>query len=360
MNAVDSPKGPETLLASEIPEKSVRVESMTEQALGASRPAHHDLRGGYRNPWPSSPAHGFGSFLKWILTRKRRPTGPDILRSVVPNSAISRLDDHALSVTWIGHSTFLIRSAGISVLTDPIWSERASPVPFAGPRRHTPPGVPLEELPPVNAVFISHDHYDHLDDATTRFLIDRYPLAKWITPLGVSAFFRKRGARDVIELDWWESYSFGEISAFCTPARHFSGRYPWNRNATLWSGWVIGLGDRRVFFAGDTAFHPDFADIAGRFGPLDAAILPIGAYDPRWFMQAVHMNPEEAVAAWSGIAETAGNDECVFIPSHWGTFRLTDEPLDEPPRRLRNLWSRAGFSPERLWLLAPGETRWHN
>lgn len=260
-------------------------------------------------------------------------------------------------MTWIGHSSFLIQAGGLSVLTDPIWSMRASPLQFAGPHRHTPPGLPFEKLPSIDAVFLSHDHYDHLDDHTVRRLIGRFPAAKWIIPLGLREFLVKRGATDIVEMDWWGSQTFGGISAFCTPAMHFSGRYPWNRNATLWAGWVIGLGDYHVFFAGDTGLHPEFANIAQRLGPFDAAILPIGAYDPRWFMQPVHMSPEDAVAAYSGIAGAGGSSDCIFIPSHWGTFRLTDEPLDEPPKRLEAAWSEAALPEARMWLLRPGETR---
>lgn len=297
-----------------------------------------------------------------ITRRRRRPAGGEVIASTVPTASASTtaLPDSreaGLAVTWIGHSTFLIQSGGVSVLTDPIWSDRASPVQFAGPRRHIPPGLPFEKLPPVDAIFLSHDHYDHLDNGTVRRLIERFPRAKWVTPLGVARFLEKRGAADVTGMDWWENRTLGTVSASCTPAAHFSGRYPWKRNATLWSGWIIGLGRHRLFFAGDTGFHPEFADIAVRFGPLDAAILPIGAYEPRWFMQPVHMNPEDAVTAYSRIAG-AGSKACIFIPSHWGTFRLTDEPLDEPPRRLQAAWSAAGLPDRSIWMLQQGEVRW--
>jgi N-acyl-phosphatidylethanolamine-hydrolysing phospholipase D len=167
---------------------------------------------------------------------------------------------------------------------------------------------------------------------------------------------RQRGAANVAELDWWESRRFGRVSVDCTPAQHFSGRYPWNRNATLWVGWVIGLDGKRVLFGGDTGLHPEFANIARRFGPLHAAILPIGAYEPRWFMQPVHMNPEDATEAYRQISHSDGSGECICVPSHWGTFRLTDEPLDEPPRRLVGAWTAAALPESRLGLLNLGET----
>lgn len=298
------------------------------QPADPSRGAHHHPGGGFRNPWPWSQPHG------------------------IPPDAT----EPGLAITWIGHSTFLIQSDGLSVLTDPIWSERASPVQFAGPRRHTAPGMKFDELPAIDAVFLSHDHYDHLDNGAVRRLIARYPEAAWITPLGVGDFLRKRGAVEVAEMDWWQSRTFGRISADCTPAQHFSGRYPWNRNGTLWAGWLIGLGDKRVLFAGDTGLHPEFAEIARRFGPLHVAILPIGAYEPRWFMQPVHMNPEDARDAYLRLKETGGSAECVFVPSHWGTFRLTDEPLDEPPRRLLSAWTAAALPKSYLRQLQPGET----
>lgn len=290
-----------------------------------------------------------------MVSRRRQPVSdhmpPSSVRAKVPDAA-----DPRLSITWIGHSTFLIQAAGLSVLTDPIWSDRASPVQFAGPRRHSPPGLSFDALPAIDAVFLSHDHYDHLDSVTVRRLAARYPGAQWIAPVGVGAFLLRRGAARVAEMDWWQSRTFGGISVDCTPAQHFSGRYPWNRNSTLWAGWVIGLGGKRVFFAGDTGLHPEFTSIARRFGPLHAAILPIGAYEPRWFMRPVHMNPEDATEAYVHISETDGSSECVFVPSHWGTFRLTDEPLDEPPRHLLHAWTAAGLPTSRLRQLSPGET----
>jgi N-acyl-phosphatidylethanolamine-hydrolysing phospholipase D len=294
-----------------------------------------------------------------MLSRRRQRTAADDSRPVAIVSPAPHTDDDQLTITWVGHSSFLIQLHGLSVLTDPIWSKRASPVQFAGPRRHTPPAIPFEDLPSIDAVFISHDHYDHLDSPTVRRLISRFPRAKWFTPLHVGHFLERRGAADVAEMDWWQATALDAISAWCTPAQHFSGRYPWNRNATLWCGWVIGIGGYRVFFAGDTGLHPEFGKIARRFGPLDAAILPIGAYEPRWFMQPVHMNPEDAVSAYLQIRRGSPSDNCLFIPSHWGTFRLTDEPLDEPPRLLKKAWRETHLPDSHLHLIRPGETiRW--
>jgi N-acyl-phosphatidylethanolamine-hydrolysing phospholipase D len=333
------------------------LEAMTDPILALRGRSHHHPRGGFRNPWPASEPHGITDLLKWTLSRQRsRPTE----ESSEPMKALDRVLESpgdGLSITWIGHSTFLIQSEGMTILTDPIWSDRASPVQFAGPRRHRPPGLTFDSLASIDAIFISHDHYDHLDAGTIDRLIDRFPHAKWLTPVGVGHFLRKRGAIDISEKDWWQSENVGRFSAFCTPAMHFSGRYPWNRNSTLWAGWVIEIGSHRVFFAGDTGLHPEFAEIARRFGPFDAAILPIGAYEPRWFMRTVHMNPEDAVSAYLQIVTADDSGACVFIPSHWGTFRLTDEPLDEPPRRLSNAWLESTLPEDRLWLLRHGETK---
>jgi N-acyl-phosphatidylethanolamine-hydrolysing phospholipase D len=171
-----------------------------------------------------------------------------------------------------------------------------------------------------------------------------------VVPLGLTPFFRRRGVHAITELDWWQEASVGSLTIGCTPAQHFSGRTPWRRNRTLWCGWSFQTATRRVFFAGDTGYHPVFADIARRFGPFDVAMLPIGAYDPRWFMRPVHMNPEEAVQA----AHDLGGPH--VIPMHWGTFKLTDEPLDEPPRRAREAWSASGLAAERYRQLSHGET----
>lgn len=322
-------------------------------------PPHHHPNGGFHNPWPGSALHGFGSFFKWMLTRSRREsaTSAESNPSLPASQELPPNTSDTLSVTWIGHSSFLIQFAGMNILTDPIWSDRASPVGFAGPKRLVPPGIALDALPRIDVTVLSHDHYDHLDDATVRRLIAQFPRMPWITPLGVGDFLRKRGASSVKELDWWSEDVVGSATFGCTPAQHFSGRFPWNRNATLWCGWTIRIGSTRVFFAGDTGLHPEFAAIAERFGPFDMSILPIGAYDPRWFMHPVHMAPEEAVAAFHAIGSAHPGLSGVMVGSHWGTFRLTDEPVDEPPMLTRQAWTATNLPPENLWILSHGESR---
>ncbi len=264
-------------------------------------------------------------------------------------------------MTWVGHSTLLVQLAGCNVLTDPVWSRRASPVQWAGPLRVVPPGVVFERLPSIDLVLLSHNHYDHLDAATIEHLAACWPDARFVVPAGLSAFVRRRGARHVTELDWWATAEVGDLAVGCTPAQHFSQRRPGDRNRTLWCGWAIEGAGRCLYFAGDTGYHPVFGDIAARFGPFDVACLPIGAYEPRWFMRPIHLNPEDAVRAFTDICRAQpGHDAGVMLAMHWGTFKLTDEPLDEPPERTRQAWRQAGLSDDRLWILAHGETRVHD
>jgi N-acyl-phosphatidylethanolamine-hydrolysing phospholipase D len=295
----------------------------------------------------------------WIQPRPRA-VAPVVLPAARPVVVSPRTPADGLTLTWVGHATFLIQMGGLNLLTDPMWSERASPVNFAGPRRLVPPGIAFDALPPIDAVLLSHNHYDHLDARTVRCLVARYPDARWITPLGLARFLRQRGAREVLELDWWEETRLGVLALGCTPAQHFSARGFGDRDRTLWCGWSVATPARQVYFAGDSGYHPEFAAIGDRFGPFHAALLPIGAYEPRWFMRPVHMNPEEAVQAFQdlhrsrpAISGRAG----LMVGMHWGTFKLTDEPLDEPPARARGAWSAAGLEPARLWLPAPGESR---
>jgi L-ascorbate metabolism protein UlaG (beta-lactamase superfamily) len=232
-----------------------------------------------------------------------------------------------LRVTLINHSTVLLQQNGAHFLTDPIWSERASPLAWAGPRRRRKPGVVWEDLPRIDIVLLSHNHYDHLDLATLRRLADRGQ-SQFVVPIGVARLLRSQRIGPVHELDWSESVPLGRIIVHSVPALHFSARGIFDRNATLWCGYVIEAADRMVYFAGDTAFGAHFAAIRERFGQPRLALLPIGAYEPRWFMSPIHMNPEDAVKAHQILgAETS-------IAIHHGTFQLGDEGIDTPRRRL--------------------------
>ncbi|HEX7545330.1 MAG TPA: MBL fold metallo-hydrolase [Gemmatimonadaceae bacterium] len=326
-------------------------------------PLHHRPDGRFRNPWPGSVEHGLRSMLKWTFDRARNGTlgfrargTPPV--AVLPLPVVARPHPDECRLTWIGHSTFLVQVGGLNVLTDPVFAERASPLRFAGPRRLAPPGLAIDALPPIDLVLQSHDHYDHLDVETVRILARRSASTVWCAPLGVADRLRALGVRHVTECDWLataEPVRGAQVA--CVPARHFSGRSLRERDATLWCGWTLRAGTRRVYFVGDSAFHPDFASIGEREGPFDAVLMPIGAYDPRWFMSAVHMDPEEAVAAFVALRSAHPAHPCVMAAMHWGTFVLTDEPVDEPPRRARAAWKSSGMDDGALWVFAPGETK---
>ena len=260
-----------------------------------------------------------------------------------------QLDGAAAVVTFVGHATFLIQTAAGNLLTDPFFSERASPLPFAGPRRVRPPAVRFDDLPPISTVLLSHNHYDHCDRPALRRLAARFdPLV--VTPLGNGPLVRSAGIRRVEELDWWQAAAQSIVPATLTPAHHFSARTPFDRNRALWGGFVLALDGLRLYFAGDTAYAHFFHDVATRLGPIDFALLPIGAYEPRWFMGAVHMNPADAVQAHLDL----GGPETVGM--HFGTIQLTTEGIDEPLRALDAARRERGVAAERFRAPAFGES----
>lgn len=274
---------------------------------------------------------------------------------MLPSGAARRMpfDRQAMernpSVTWIGHSTMLVRMDGVTFLSDPMFSERASPLSFAGPKRLVPPGVPLDELPSVDFAILSHDHYDHTDIPSITALAQRG--TRFIVPLGMGEVVRNAGG-DAVELDWWQHVRVGGVDVHCVPAQHFSGRSALgDHNRRLWSGWVVAGPTRRFYYAGDTGYFTGFAEIGKRLGPIDLAALPIGAYQPYSIMHFVHLDPEEAVQAAVDLQAAR------IIALHFGTFDLTEEPLDEPPRRFRRAATRNGLDSTRAWVLKVGESR---
>jgi len=292
--------------------------------MGAELPSHFD---GNRYFNPDAPqARGWLEVLRWKLTIRPEPV-PQFISDVSPCIPPERVSGNVLRATLVNHSTVLLQHRGFNILTDPVWSDRVSPLSWAGPRRRRIPGVGWENLPPIDAVLISHNHYDHLDLPTLHRLAAR-DKTEFVVPAGVAKLMRSERLSPVHELDWGESVTLPAASIHCLPACHFSSRGIHDRNLTLWCGYGIECEVGFVYFAGDTAFGTHFAQIRQKFGAPRLALLPIGGYQPRWFMSPVHMDPEEAARAHAILgAETS-------IAIHHGTFQLADEGLDAAKEQL--------------------------
>jgi len=284
---------------------------------------------------------GFFGRRIWVTLVPRPGAAP---RVPYDSAAIAR----SPSLTWIGHSTFLVRMDGVTFLTDPMFSERASPFSFAGPRRLLPAGVPLDALPAVTFALLSHDHYDHADLGSVKALAKRG--ATFVVPMGLGEWVRRAGG-NAIELDWWQEVELHDVRIQSVPAQHFSGRSLPDGSRRLWGGWVVSGSTRRFYHAGDSGYSPDFGLIGERLGPIDLAAVPIGAYRPAAMMHFVHTTPEEALRI--GLDVRAQR----IVAMHFGTFDLADEPLDEPPRRFQAEAERLDLWPDRAWILKVGETR---
>lgn len=259
--------------------------------------------------------------------------------------------DGTVDVTFIGHSSFLLRLPGLTVLTDPIFSKRCSPFTFAGPKRVRDPGIALDALPPIDLTLISHNHYDHLDLRSLRRLRKRFPAMQIAAPLGNAAFLAGKRIGGAIDLDWWQTHQFEEARATLTPARHFAARWLNDRNETLWGGFMLEHRGTKIYFAGDTGYTRFFTEIRRRLGAPDIALLPIGAYEPRWFMQTAHMNPADAVQAFREL------EPRIAIGMHFGTFQLTAEPIDQPEKDLFLAKAEASVKEDGFITLDVGETR---
>ncbi|MET0155137.1 MAG: MBL fold metallo-hydrolase [Rickettsiales bacterium] len=269
----------------------------------------------------------------------------------VDMTRIMRPDPHLAQATWIGHATFLLQYAGVNVLTDPVFSDRASPLSFLGPKRKVPPAIALKDLPPIDYVLISHNHYDHLDAKSVEGLRD----AVFYVPLGLKHWVRKHGVKEAHEMDWYDTDKtmYGAADPSCVtflPAQHFSRRMPWDGNKSLWGSWTARIGDFRFFFGGDTGYMPEFAGVGARVGEVDLALVPVGAYEPREVLAGIHATPEEAVK----IAKDVGAKR--VLPMHWSTFRLTIEPMAEPGARFRKAVDKAGYDAATAPVLRIGET----
>jgi len=287
--------------------------------------------------------------LRWYRTAPKTPWPRSVpVSPIVPEARVE-----GLRVTMVGHATLLIQTGGLNILTDPVWSDRASPLAFAGPRRVTAPGIAMDDLPPIDAVLLSHNRYDHLDVATLRTLVARWnPLI--VTPLGNDSIVQRHSpSARVAAGDWFDRFTLApDVEAHIVPALHWSSRGPRDRRMALWGGFMLRAHGRLIYFAGDTGYGTGaiFRDLRTRFGPVDLALLPIGAYDPRWFMAAQHTDPEEAIQIMLDL-------EARFaIGMHWGTFKLTDEAREDPALRLTAGLASRGIPADRFVALLPGET----
>jgi L-ascorbate metabolism protein UlaG (beta-lactamase superfamily) len=268
---------------------------------------------------PPGPRRGFADFVRWQRTR-RPGFWPEWIESAPGSPPEPRVSD--LRVTRVGHSTVLVQAAGLNLLTDPVWSDRVSPVSWAGPRRRRAPGIRFEDLPPIDAVLVSHNHYDHLDLPTLERL-EAAHRPQFLVSLGNAALLRSRAIGRVAELDWWQRAEIGGARVTAVPARHFSGRGLRDTNATLWCGYAIESAAGTVYFAGDTGWGPHFQQIRERLGAPRLALLPIGAYRPEWFMSPVHMSPREAVEAHGVLGAAAS------VAIHYGVFAIADDGAAE-------------------------------
>lgn len=313
---------------------------------GQTPPHHRGLR--FRNP--NGPAgRGLLDQLRWVASRQRRPW-PKRLSNPAWGPLPSCLPAGALAATFINQSTFLLQVNGINLLTDPVYSDRVGPFNLAGPRRVRPPGVPLEALPPIQCVLVSHNHYDHLDLPTLKRLAGRWaPLI--VTGLGNGRLLRRHGVQAVVELDWWQAHVvWPGVRVVYVPAQHFSCRGLHDRDRALWGGFVVEAGGRRIYFAGDSGYAGHFREIGRRYGPVDLALLPIGAYEPRWFMHKAHIDPAEAVRAHLDVRAR------LSLAMHFGTFRITDEGIEDPIHALRQALEAYGVPPEQFRVPQFGQT----
>lgn len=322
---------------------------------GANR-APRDAQGRFANPDGSPQPVRDGSAWRGFLWRRlvSPPPSPvlpeghvlDVAQSLAGWAELAGAD----GIMWLGHASFLIRLGGLTILTDPFLGERASPFRHFGPKRYAPPGLPVERLPRVDLVLLSHNHYDHMDVPTLRRLL-AFQQPALVCAEGVGRYLEGMRFADRRELGWFESERAGPVEIMATPAIHFSKRTLFDRNRTLWCGFMLRAHDRSIYFAGDTAFGPVFQAMAARVAPPDLALVPIGAYDPRPLMQAVHSSPEEGVE----IARTLGARRICGM--HWGTIMLTDEPPFEPPGRMALAAQAAGYAPEDAFVLPIGGSR---
>ncbi len=318
-----------------------------------NRPKHHTKTGFQNHPFVETAApKGMTFYLRRFWGSITTPVIPEghVLPAKESIQLLNSIEGDRIS--WLGHATFLMRASDVTILTDPFLTEYASPVSWAGPRRFVEPGITLENLPQIDVVVVSHSHFDHLDDETVRSLKNKENIHV-VVPLGLKSFFVERGYEKVSELDWGEAVTVKGIKITSHPAVHDSARSISDHNKTLWSSWVIESPQKRVFFAGDTGYSKSiFRRIGEKHGSFDYAIVPIGAYEPRELMWMSHVTPQEAVFIGNDLRANT------LIASHWGSVSsLSDEPLFDPPKHLKQSGVENGFNESDLWIMKVGETR---
>ena len=334
---------------------------------------HHTAKG-FRNNYIATVSKTFSELVRWQIERLEfglpKPPQQPVPMQTPDLAAIqhygTQTDDKSASpaITWIGHASMLVQAGGLNVLTDPVFSERASPVQFLGPRRAQPPGIALADLPLIDVVLISHNHYDHLDKTSVIAIAERSRAAGkptlFLVPLGIKTWFADLGITNVVEMDWWDSRTYKGVEFNFTPVQHWSSRGIGDRSETLWGGYAVFAPDFQWYFSGDTGYSKDFIDTRARFatrqtpekgGGFDLALIAVGGYQPRWFLTEQHVNPDEAVQ----IHQDLGAKRSVGV--HWGTFELTDEGLDLPPRDLALAAQAHGLKNADFTVMAVGETR---
>lgn len=302
----------------------------------------------FRNIHPK-PHKNLWAVLKWQLGREKQARWIDqpAANDIAP--VAERVNGSELRVTYINHATVLLQHRGLNILTDPVWAQRVSPFSFIGPRRYQQPGLSLDQLPPLDLILVSHNHYDHLDLQTLRSLCERFPLAQVVTGLGNAELIHETGFKKVLELDWWQSLPLANgLELHAVPAQHWSSRTRSDTNRSLWLGFVITSPDGPLLFPGDTGLGPEFALIQQRFGPMRFAALPIGAYAPRWFMRDNHMSPDDAVQAHQQLQARHS------LAIHFGTFNLSDEGQFDPPRDLAKALAERQVDPDSFRVPVPG------
>lgn len=333
-----------TMLLSSSAAEQTRTETL--------KPRSHYTDDGFRNRYPH-PIKGGGDFVRFLADWARSPTREVNFPLAQNDPEFLKTNRSEATLTWIGHASFLIQISGLNILTDPHLTARASPVGFAGPKRWVEPGLRFDDLPPIDIIVISHNHYDHLDIDTVTRLFEMQPDAppQFFVPLGLKDWFHDLGIHSVTEMDWWQETDYKKARIGPLPVQHFSGRGAADRNETLWAGWLLKIAGKKLFFAGDTGYSRDFLDIHERHGDIDFALIPIGAYDPRSFMKPMHVDPEEAVQIFNDLQARYA------VGMHWGTFRLTLEDMDEPPQRLATAREAAAIPEDRFFVMQHGEMR---